>query len=61
MTRDHEFQRAKWKNFVTWGEVEEGNRSEAVQSLKRIKVTDVRGGWDPGLLMTDVDGIMGIK
>lgn len=46
---------------MNWGEVEEGNRSEAVQSLKRIKVTDVRCGWDPGLLMTDVDGIVGIK
>lgn len=51
----------KVEEFHELGRGEEGNRSEAVQSLKRIKVTDMRGDWDPGLLMTDVDGIMGIK
>lgn len=28
-----------------------GDRSEAVQSPMRIKVTDMRGDWDPGLLL----------
>lgn len=56
LTRDREFQRAQWKDFMNWGMGGEGNRSEAVQSPVRIKVTDMRSDWGPGLLlMTDVD------
>lgn len=43
---DHEFQRTQKKAFMNWGMVGEGNKSEAMQSPMRIKVTGLRGVWD---------------
>lgn len=37
LTRNHEFQKEQWKDFMNWEVVGEGNRSEDVQSPVRIK------------------------
>lgn len=47
---------AEWKDLINCRVVEGRNRLEAVQSHKRIRVTNMRGDCDPGLLlMIDID------